>query len=51
VTAEQARVVDEVVDLLIAHGGRGLRQAIARERNTVPPGLSLADGLLRAIGQ
>jgi hypothetical protein len=51
VTAEQARVVDEIVERLTALGSRKLAQAIARERKALPPGLSIADGLLRVIGQ
>jgi uncharacterized delta-60 repeat protein len=51
VTPEQARVVDEVADRLMAVGSRKLAQAIARERNAIPPGLSTVAGLLLAIDQ
>jgi uncharacterized delta-60 repeat protein len=51
VTAEQALVVDEVVERLTLLGSGELVRSIARERKMIPPGLSTAEGLLRAIEQ
>jgi hypothetical protein len=51
VTAEQARAVDEVVNRLAKAGSPALRKAIEEERRRHPPGLSVAQAVLREIGR
>ena len=49
VTADQARVVDMVLDRLARVGSPRLREAIEAERRTHTPGLTSAEAILKSI--